>query len=297
MKMAWVLAAGGLHGETIGTYNIRYDNPGDRRTGNAWAQRAPVVAGLIRFHDFDIVGTQEGFRHQVDDLIRLLPEHACSTHGRDDGAAKGEQIAIFFKRDAYELLDEGCFWLSETPERPSVGWDASLPRICGWAKLRSRRGGGGEPFFLFGVHFDHRGERARQESAKLVLSRIESIAGTAPAYLVGDFNAAQGSPTHRLLEESPRLRDAFDAAGFRFAPNGTANRFDPASKTDSRIDHVFVPERRPVRRIGILTDTYRAPKAASGVAESSGNFPEEVKFGDFEIKLPSDHYPVLVELE
>ena len=281
--------------ETVGSYNIRYDNPGDRKTGNSWPQRAPVVAGLIRFHGFDIVGTQEGFRHQIDDLMRLLPEHVCSTHGRDDGAEKGEQIAIFYRKSAYRLLDEGCFWLSETPEKASVGWDADLFRLCGWAKLEPVSGG--DPFFFFSVHFDHRGERSRQESARLVLRKIDEIAGESKAYLVGDFNADQTSETYRILSDSKRFVDAYQNAAFRYDLNGTVNRFDPSTHTDSRIDHVFVPEGTVVERLGILTDTYRVPKLPTTETTTSGNFPKEVEFGEgFETRLPSDHFPVLVEL-
>lgn len=281
--------------ERIGTYNIRYDNPGDRGSGNPWTERAPVIAGLIRFHDFDVIATQEGFRHQIDDLIPLLPEHACSGHGRDDGAEKGEQIAFFYKKDAFELLDAGRFWLSETPDEPSVGWDADLWRICGWVKLE--RKSGGAPFYVFGVHFDHRGAKARQESARLVLRKIGEIAGDARVFLTGDFNADQSSETYRIIEESPRFADAFGTADIRYALNGTANRFDPAAMTESRIDHVFVPEGSRVRRVGILTDSYRAPVPEGGDASESGNFPSQVTFRRFEAKLPSDHFPVLAEVE
>ena len=293
--LAIALLAGEARSEKIGTYNIRYDNPGDRTTGNAWPQRAPVIAGLIRFHDFDIVGTQEGFRHQIDDLIPLLPEYECSSHGRDDGAAEGEQIAIFFKKGSYRRLDEGCFWLSETPGRPSIGWDARQRRLCGWVKLRQRNGG--EPFFVFVVHFDHKGPQSRQNSAKLVLSKVSRIAGTSRRFLMGDFNSNQSSTTYRILEDSPLFTDAFLAAEIRYAPSGTANRFDPAVKTDSRIDHVFVPEDSKVKRFGVLTDTYRAAPAALRGKRASANAPAPDGPVPSETKLPSDHFPVLVEIE
>ncbi|GAA5482633.1 endonuclease/exonuclease/phosphatase family protein [Haloferula sargassicola] len=281
--------------ETIGTYNIRYDNPGDRETGNDWPRRAPVVAGLIRFHEFDIVATQEGFKHQIDDLKKLLPDHACSTHGRDDGGEKGEQIAIFFRKDAYSLADEGCFWLSDTPEKPSRGWDADLFRMCGWAKLRP--GDGRPDFYVFSIHFDHRGEQARQESAKLVLKKIDEIAGSSTAYLLGDFNADQTSAAYQILEDSPRFTDAFKLADIRYAPNGTINGFDPDKRTENRIDHVFVPEGARVLRYGILTDTYHTRVEENEAATGSPNFPQEVEFGGgYVTQLPSDHFPVLIEL-
>ncbi len=252
----------------------------------------PGRGGADRFHDFDIVGTQEGFRHQVDDLAGRLPGHACSSHGRDNGGEKGEQVAIFYKKDGYELLDEGCFWPSATPDRPSVGWDASLPRICGWAEFRPKAGG--EPFFFFSVHFDHRGEQARRESARLVLSKIDVIAGRSRVFLVGDFNADQDS------ENAPPAR-GLATAGRRLWPGGVPLRAQRHVQP-LRPGVEDRPAHRPRVRAGgkhgeaarILTDTYRVPKpggpAAQGPAASAG----EGEPPGFEAKMPSDHFPVLV---
>src|SRR6185436_3860435 len=105
----------------IGTFNLRYDNPGD--TGNLWKDRAPVAAGLIRFHEFDIVGTQEGLRNQLDDLQNNLSEYKWYGIARDDGNTIGEHSAIFYKKDKFNVLDSGNFWLSQTPDKPGFGWD------------------------------------------------------------------------------------------------------------------------------------------------------------------------------
>ena len=291
----WLSLAPAVFGTIVGSFNIRYDNPGDVKQGNGWQQRAPIVAGLIQFHDFDVLGTQEGFHHQMVDLCRLLPDYGCSMHGRDDGKDKGEHIGIFFKRDKYELKEEGMFWLSETPGTPGTGWDASLPRICGWAKLL--RKADAKEFYAFSVHLDHRGVVARKESIALVLRKIEEIAGQTPVYLTGDFNTDQKSESYLLLRDSPRFTDAYEAAKIRYALNGTANKFDTDAKTESRIDHVFVTKGVPVRRYGVLTDSYRIPKNADPAETKSGNFPKEVTFEDYASRLPSDHFPVLAETE
>jgi endonuclease/exonuclease/phosphatase family metal-dependent hydrolase len=290
---ALVSAAPLAQATIIGSYNIRYDNKGDVVAGNGWQQRAPVIAGLIQFHDFDVLGTQEGFHHQMEDLCRLLPDYGCSMHGRDDGKAAGEHIGIFFKKEKYELQDDGFFWLSETPDKPGKGWDASLPRICGWAKLL--RKADKKVFYIFSLHLDHRGEVSRREGVKLVLKKIGEIAGDAPVYLTGDFNVDQNSESYRLLKDSARLDDTHDVAKIRFALNGTPNKFDGNAKTESRIDHVFVSKGVPVRRYGILTDSYRAAPTADPEDSKSGNFPKEVTFEDYRLKLPSDHFPVLAE--
>ncbi len=279
----------------VGTYNIRYDNPGDVKRGDSWPQRVPVIANLIRFHNFDLLGTQEGFPHQMEDLRKLLPEYDCASYGRDDGAQAGEHAAIFFKKDKYELLDSGRFWLSENPDQPGPGWDASLPRLCSWAKLHTRTGD--KTCFVFCLHLDHRGPRSRHEAIQLVLKKIGEIAGGETTFLLGDFNTDQNSESYRLLTGSDRFVDAIDIAAIRHAVTGTANGFNPNLKTDSRIDHIFVPKGTTVRRYGILTDTYRVQRAPNTESSQSPNFPVEVKFQDYEARLPSDHFPVLIEVD
>src|SRR5690606_33444921 len=107
----------------VGTYNLRLDIESDK--DNRWANRSAVVNNLIRFHDFDILGTQEAFDHQLKDVLTILPYYDVYGKGRDDGVKAGEHSAIFYKKDKFQLLDKGDFWLSETPETPSLGWDAT----------------------------------------------------------------------------------------------------------------------------------------------------------------------------
>lgn len=291
--LAWLCLASAASATIVGSYNIRYDNKGDVKAGNSWEQRAPIVAGLIQFHDFDVLGTQEGFHHQMTDLCRLMPDYACSMHGRDDGKEKGEHIGIFFKKDKYELQGEGCFWLSETPDQPGIGWDALLPRICGWAKLL--RKSDQKVFYVFSLHLDHRGVVSRREGVTLALKKIDEIAGTTPAYLTGDFNVDQNNESFLPLRNSPRFDDAYEVTKLRYAPTGTPNKFDGNAKTESRIDHIFVTKGVTVRRYGILTDSYRAAVTPDPEDSKSGNFPKEVTFEKYVNRLPSDHFPVLAE--
>lgn len=280
--------------EIFATYNVRYDNTGDVKRGDEWVKRAPVVAGLIRFHGFDIVGTQEALPHQMADLKRLLPEYEMSGAGRDDGAEKGEFAGIFYKREKYRRLEEGRFWLSPTPDAAGVGWDAALPRLCAWARLEEA--GGGRRFCFFTVHFDHQGKAARVESAKLVLAKVREISKGDAVVLTGDFNLNQESEGYRILTEGGYLSDAYQTAEIRYAPVGTANRFDINATTDSRIDHVFLTGNFRVKRYGILTDTYREEIVLPDAGE-----PEkpkgEVVFRPGVAKLPSDHFPVMAEVE
>lgn len=277
-----------------GSFNIRYDDPKDAENGNGWSQRVPVVASLIRFHRFDVLGIQEALRHQVDDLQSLLPAYAYSGCGRDDGKDDGEFAAIFYRKDAFTLKDEGTFWLSETPKVPSIGWDAKFMRICTWVKLeciKTRK-----TLFVFNTHFDHQGATARLESARLVLRSIREIAKDQPAILTGDLNVDQTSESYQFIHDSSLLEDSFETAEERYVLNGTPNGFQVTTFTDRRIDHVFHTRDFKVLRYGILTDSYRTP-SGNDTEVSSTAFPVEIKFKNHQPRTPSDHFPVLVELQ
>ncbi|KGE14238.1 endonuclease/exonuclease/phosphatase family protein [Sphingobacterium deserti] len=253
---------------TLGSYNIRYDNPAD--TGNLWVDRAPVVANLIRFHDFDILGTQEGFKNQLDDIARKLPEYSRYGKGRDDGKEAGEHSAIFYKKDRFTLLKSGDFWLAENPSKPGLGWDATCcNRICSWVQLNDVRNG--KSLYVFNVHFDHQGVVAREESAKLILAQIKKIAGDAPVLLTGDFNGDRESSWYKRIADSGSIVDVHAKVSHPYQNNSSANAFRKP-KNNRVIDHVFMSKHFDAIKWGILTDTY---------------------FG----KFPSDHFPILTVLE
>lgn len=275
----------------VATYNLRNDNKGDALKGDGWKDRLPVVSSLIRFHGFDIFGIQEGFYHQLTDLKAQLPGYAFTGVGRDDGQQGGEHAAIFYDQGKFDLLDHGDFWLSQDPTNPNKGWDAALPRICSWAKLKVK--GSKKTFYFFNIHFDHIGVEARKESSKLILSRIKEMAKNHSTILTGDFNIDQHNESYLLLNTSGVLEDSFDKAALKYAVTGTFNNFDPNTKTESRIDHIFLTSDFKVSKYGVLTDTYRSAIQDKNVEYSSGNFPKEVKLKDYRARVPSDHFPVM----
>lgn len=279
----------------IGTYNVRYDNRDDSLAGNGWKQRCPVLTDLIRFHDFDIFGTQEARFNQLEDMLDMLKGYARIGIGRDDGKEAGEFSAIFYKTDKFKLLKHGDFWMSAVTGKPNKGWDAVLPRICTWGQFREIKSG--HIFYFFNLHMDHVGVLARKESSKLVLDTVRKMAGKTPTILTGDFNVDQNNESYTLINTSGLLKDAYELSPVKYALNGTFNAFNINAKTDSRIDHIFLTKNFKVKRYGILTDSYRAPQPDSTQAANSDNFPREVRLGRFLAKLPSDHYPVLAEVE
>jgi endonuclease/exonuclease/phosphatase family metal-dependent hydrolase len=252
----------------VGTFNLRMDTKSDG--DNAWQYRKALVNGLVRFHDFDIFGTQEGFKHQLDDICKA-GDYVYTGGGRDDGKDAGEHSAIIYKKDRFELLEKGDFWYSETPDKPGKGWDATCcNRICSWGKFRDKKSK--KVFYFFCSHYDHQGKVARLESSKLLLSRIKSIAKGKPVFAVGDFNASPASEPMRTLLTDGLLRDAYVIT--KQPPYGTvgtfnAYRMEARLEERSRIDHILVSDNIDVLRYGVLNDRpYN--------------------------KFPSDHYPVLV---
>lgn len=278
---------------TAGSFNIRYDNDGDRKDGNGWENRLPVIHSMIDFIDYDVVGLQEVLVQQLNDLKGKLTDYDYVGVGRDDGKEKGEFAPIFYKKDKFTALQSGVFWLSEHPERPSKGWDAALPRICTYVELRENATG--KTFWYFNLHMDHIGKQARAESSKLVVRKIAEIAKGAPTILTGDFNVDQHNEIYDILNDSEQLKDSYELAPHKMAWNGTFNAFDINLWTDSRIDHVFVTDNIEVKHYAVLTESYRSKKKVTDDVKK-GDFPEELSFKQYEARLPSDHFPVVIKL-
>ncbi|HRQ50185.1 MAG TPA: endonuclease/exonuclease/phosphatase family protein [Agriterribacter sp.] len=249
----------------IATYNVRYNNPGDSL--NAWPNRKENVKALIRFHEFDIFGTQEGLIDQINGIAEL-DAYARTGHGRDDGKEAGEHSAIFYNKERFKLLDSGDFWLSETPETPGKGWDAKCcNRICSWGKfqdLQTRK-----TFYFFSVHFDHQGVVARKESGKLMVKKIQEIAKNAPVICVGDFNSTP--ETEQIQTMQTLLNDSYKVTQDPpYGPVGTFNSFRFTASMKNRIDYIFVSKGIKVLKYGVLTDAK-------------------------DQRYPSDHQPVMIK--
>jgi len=278
----------------IATYNIRQMNDGDVKAGNGWSVRAPHVAQLVQFHDFDIFGTQEGFKSQLEDLKSLLPGYDYIGVGRDNGADEGEHSAIFYDTQKFSVLDHGDFWLSENPEKPGLGWDAVCVRICTWGHFRHNESG--REFLYFNLHMDHVGKKARVESANLVKKRLTELGATLPMFLSGDFNVDQFSPSYAAIVEGELLDDSHDKAKMVYETTGTYNGYSAEKYTKSRIEHIFVSPQVEVLKYGILTDTYRTPvEGETGQKEAFA--PEEIELTKYKARTPSDHFPVKISVE
>jgi endonuclease/exonuclease/phosphatase family metal-dependent hydrolase len=249
------------------TYNIRYNTPSDKE--NAWPLRKDKVAGLLKFYEADIFNVQEALPEQVDDLVAFFPDFDHVGVGRDDGKRAGEHMAIFYKRSRFEKLDDGMFWLSETPDKPGFGWDAACNRTCTWIRLRDKITK--KSFLVLDTHLDHVGMKAREEGVKLILSRIPVInKDNLPLIFTGDFNLMkEAAPIQDILKV---LADARDKSVTKpYGPEGTSGGFQVRPKSRV-IDFIFINEKVKVLRFGTLSDS----------------------FNTFH---PSDHLPVLAEVQ
>lgn len=180
------------------TFNIRLNTPNDGI--NAWPNRIDMVCGLLKFHDPDIFGLQEALHGQIEDIQKNLPDYEWFGVGRDDGEKAGEFSPIFFIKTKFILIENGTFWLSETPEKPGKGWDAAFNRVVTWGKFKSKVTG--KQFLVFNTHFDHIGNEARKNSAFLIRDKIKEISNNQglPVILVGDFNLEPESEPIGLIK-------------------------------------------------------------------------------------------------
>ena len=221
--------------KTIISYNIRYDDKWDKE--NNWLLRRNRLCQILSDYNPSIFGIQEGLVNQVAFIDSSLSKYEYIGVGREDGTIEGEFCAIFYDTSYIENKENSTFWLSETPDVVSVGWDAALERICTYGLFIEKLSG--ELFWVFNTHFDHIGEISRKKSSELILKKIkESNIYSYPVILMGDFNLIPESEPIRLIKS--QLDDALEISSTKWrGPIGTFNGFDIQHPLDKRIDYIF----------------------------------------------------------
>ena len=217
------------------SYNIRYDNKWD--VENNWSLRKNRICQLLNDYNPSIFGIQEGLLNQVGFIDSVLIKYDYVGVGRDDGKMKGEFCAIYFDTTRYKIHNNSTFWLSETPDIVSVGWDAALERICTYGLFEDKNSG--DEFWVFNTHFDHLGVIARKKSSSLILKKIKEInTHSLPVILMGDFNSIPDSEPIKILKND--LIDALQISLDNLkGPQGTFNDFNEKLPIDNRIDYIF----------------------------------------------------------
>lgn len=248
--------------------NIRYSN--DKDGINRWDNRKAWMCDFINFSDVDVFGSQEVRHSQLTYMVEALYDYNYYGEGRD-GGSKGEYCPIFYKSKKYKLLDKGVFWLSETPDViASVGWDASLPRLATWVKLRDKETK--KEFFFFNTHFDHQGEETQPQSSLLMKAKMKEIAGDIPCFLTGDFNMKPISKGYsNITSGKDALNDSYKETKRKYGTFYTFNGFDPdPDQKKTRIDYVFFTKGVTIEKYHVV-DSQRGPR------------------------FMTDHYPVIVD--
>lgn len=250
------------------TYNIRLDIASDGE--NSWENRKSFFCSQLQFYEPDIFGVQEAKPNQVQDIRSSLEQYAAAGTGRD-GNGQGESSHIFYHKKRFKLLKQHTFWLSETPDTVSKGWDAACNRVCTYVLLKDILTN--KTFWVFNTHLDHLGEEARTKGLALILNQIQVLnVAKLPVFLMGDFNLDPSSP--RIQHVKSLLNDARDISINKpYGPSGTFNNFKHNEPVTLLIDYIFLSKENPffVQKYAILSDAIN-------------------------LKYPSDHLPVFVEL-
>ncbi len=243
---------------TVISFNIRYNNPGDG--DNIWDNRKASVVKMVEMERPDFLCIQEAYMVQLSYLLDKLPDYKYIGVGRDDGKQGGEHMAILYRADRYEWSSHGDFWLSETPDVCSRGWDAACHRIVTWGFFKDKKSG--KYLYCFNTHLDHVGEVARRESVKLITDRIKQIAldkkynkafdKKAPIFLTGDFNSGTESEIFEPLKKIMRqAREDALVTDHRGTFNGWGN-----APNNIVIDHIFYKNATPILFQTLDSDQY-----------------------------------------
>ena len=236
------------------SFNIRYDNPEDGKQN--WHHRKENVVGMINFYDLDIIGMQEVLVMQLNYLEANLKQYGIVGVGREDGKKKGEFAPIFYRKNRFKKLKSGTFWLSDTPQKVSRGWDADLERIATWAVFKDKATG--KEFIFMNTHFDHIGEVARVESAKLLKQKSMELAKGLPLILTGDFNLVPESEGIKTLIEPDgdnTLVNSSSVAASTYGPDWTTCGFDNRPLKERKIiDYIFVKEVSKVNKYAVFSE-------------------------------------------
>lgn len=255
------------------SFNIRYANKADG--ADAWSQRTELFFATVNAFGPDLIGFQEVIAVQHDALTARLTDYGFAGVARDDGKRKGEWSPIAYRKSRFTAVDQGNFWLSETPEViGSKSWDAAITRICSWVRLRETATG--REFLFANTHFDHKGVVARQEASRLISARLPLIAAGLPAILTGDLNIDEDNPAYAVLTRPTapnaiRWIDAFRAVHPTRTPDELTFTAFKGGTVGSRIDFIF------------HTADFTATAAAIDRTSRDGRY-------------PSDHYPVTAVL-
>ncbi|KAF2329571.1 endonuclease/exonuclease/phosphatase family protein [Flavobacterium ginsenosidimutans] len=266
-----LLASNSFFGQNlkIMTYNIRLDVASDGE--NAWPNRKDYFNSQIQFYSPDIFGVQEATPNQVLDIAAAQTNYNRFGIGREENGT-GEACTIYYKKDRFKVEQSNTFWLSETPNVVSRGWDAACNRVCTYGLFKDLKTK--KLFWVFNLHLDHMGEEARMKGVQLALSKMAALnTKNYPAFLMGDFNSEPN--TAQIGEIKKVMDDTKDVSKEKpFGPSGTFNDFKHNEPVTLLLDYIFISKNSGlnIQKHAVLSDSK-------------------------DLKYPSDHLPVLIEID
>lgn len=253
------------HDLKVMSYNIRMGAAKDGT--NSWEYRYPATALMLEDQKPDVFGVQEAFNYQIRFIEENFADYECVGVGRDDGKQKGEFMSIFWNKKTVKMIKWGTFWLSETPDKPSMGWDAACKRTATWALMKDKKTG--KQFYFVNTHLDHRGAEAQRKGLELIVSRIAEINPKGyPMVLTGDFNV---KPDNAALKDLDTKMQSARKIAPRTDNHPTFNNWGKI-KPDMVIDYIYV----------------------SGFSACPEYHTVTEKYGTW--KYVSDHYPIYAKL-
>ena len=245
------------------SYNIRQSGLPQNDGPHAWPNRKEATLNMIQTEAPSVIGFQELLPDQQEDVCAAFPQYGFVGVGRDNGDKEGECMAVMYLKDYYELLDSKTFWLSQTPDQVSMGWDAACHRTVTCVNLKEKASG--KDFWYFNTHLDHIGPTAREESVKLLVNLVETLVPEGkPVIVGGDMNSSIESPIFKPFEEASLLpaRSICPKTSFE----GTFNAFGTAP-SGIILDHFFARDVTPLEFDTLM--------------------------GDYGAPIISDHYPIV----
>ena len=253
---------------SVVTYNIRL---GIAKDGdNSWDKRKPATVQMLNKEKPDVFGLQEAYGFQVDYILENCPQYQAVGVGREDGKEEGEKMSVFWNRKRFKLQKWGTYWLSETPEQPSKGWDAACKRTATWVLLKDRSTG--RKFYYVNTHLDHKGREARRQGLSLIVDRIDAMNPEGyPMLLGGDFNVIPKDPCLHALDG--RMKDSRLSAQTtdnNVTFNGWGRYSGESVDGRGQIDYIYWKDFSACASYRVLSDDFGAPYI-------------------------SDHYPVRVD--
>ena len=241
------------------SFNVRYSSAPEIDGDNRWELRRDASVKMVAQQKPLAMGLQEACPDQIDFLDLNLTGYKHIGVGRDDGKNAGEMMAIYYDTNRLTLLDSGTFWLSETPEKVSIGWDAACNRTCTWGHFKVNDTG--FEFLYFNTHLDHAGSQARRNSIKLIVAKMAELnPNNVPVFLSGDFNSTTDDTIFEPLKAS--LKDAREVSAIsdkNITYNGFGKVIDnPDTRKEWVIDHIFFSGVNPMA-FRVLNGNYGVP--------------------------------------